>query len=331
MSRATDQERRESHDHMQAGLALLDIGKATEALAHFDEAVALRERWPWQEDAESAWMLAAAWINRADALRAAGVPHWREASLQSLDRGIEVIRVLPFAEQPVLSDRLVLAVIKKADVLADSERNEEAVAAYDEARSLLDRFGRGEAPEGLRLTAMMAGNRARLEAALGQHIAAVESARESVQACRTLEAVGLRESAGVKARFALAMALAATLDGPGADSISPDWIAETTDAIEEALLLAEDLGIRHSFTRDLVRSGAKIYRVCQPHFLGEFVISRTPSQDAELRREMLHELWLARLEAERRVLAAPHDDEVVAQQSRILESLKKPLEVMDRA
>lgn len=73
----------ESKRHMLGGIARLEDGDWLTALRHFDHAIALREALPWRDDVESAWVLAAAWINRSDLLRFLGEP---EEGIRSLDR-----------------------------------------------------------------------------------------------------------------------------------------------------------------------------------------------------------------------------------------------------
>ncbi len=312
--------RQQSHESMQQGIALLARGLAAEALPHFDRAIELREPWPWQEDAELAWMLAAAWINRSDALRADPVA--ADDALRALDRGIEVMAHVPLDRHPSLPDRLILAWLKRADLCAADA----AMDAYAEAESLLDRWGRTLTPERLRLSAMLGANRARTLLDRGEIPAALENARRAVDASRALERAGFREAPGIAARALLCRGLAMALDSPEGPPPDHDWIAEATDTVEEALTLAKD-GVQHPTLGDLVRYGAKIYRICQPQFLGEALIdwlARGPlAGDDALAGEMKNELLLARAEAERKILLVLHKTEFVQRQSRILESLQR--------
>ncbi len=314
-----ERRRQESHESMQQGIALLARGLAAEALPHFDRAVELREAWPWKEDGELAWMLAAAWINRSDALRAD--PAAAAEALHALDRGIEVMTHVPLERHPSLPDRLILAWLKRADLCADA-----AMDAYAEAESLLDCWGRALTPERMRLSTMLGANRARTLLDHGEIPTALENARRAVDASRALEQTGFREAPGIVARALLCRGLAMALDLPEGPPPDGDWIAEATDTVEEALALAKD-GVRHPALGDLVRYGAKIYRICQPQFLGEALIdwlTRGPlADDDALAGEMKNELLLARAEAERKILLVPHKTEFIQRQSRILESLRR--------
>ncbi|MGC4014759.1 MAG: hypothetical protein QM755_09635, partial [Luteolibacter sp.] len=66
---------------------------------------------------------------------------------------------------------------------------------------------------------------------------------------------------------------------------------------------------------------------CQPQFLAEFIrewlVGGSPlAMDGRLRAEMDGVLQLARVEAEARLLIAPHDDDVARRELRILRSLE---------
>jgi hypothetical protein len=122
--------------------------------------------------------------------------------------------------------------------------------------------------------------------------------------------------AAIKARGILCRALALLLDEPRGAEQAEDWIARATDSAEEALAMVRSSDYRGIWIADLVRYGARIYRVCQPHFLGEF-IREWMSPDGPLagnealKCEMANELLLARADLERRVRLNPHDTEWV--------------------
>jgi tetratricopeptide (TPR) repeat protein len=266
--------------------------------------------------------LAAGWLNRGDALYFFGETG---ESLASLDRAIEVMAVLPLAENPAYVDRLLLAWINRGTRAGELGRNDQAEASFHASESLLETWGR-ETHEARRvLAAMFHGNRARWYLSRGESITALGDARMAIEVLAPV-AMDQPEIArvAVMARGVLCRALAALLEVPGGTWLSEDWIAEATDAAEEALELVKRHGFAGELVTDLVRYGALIYRACQPHFLGEFVCEWLSIDalrgDEALRREMLDSLAFARAQAEARVLGAPHDDEHVARQTALVRS-----------
>lgn len=302
----------------------MEGGRWGEALEKFEAAITLREAMDWRNDPLVAWGLAAGWLNRGDALYFSGETG---ESLASLDRAIEVMAVLPLAENPAYVDRLLLAWINRGTRAGEFGRNDQAEASFDASESLLKTWGR-EAHDARRLlAAMFHSNRARWYLSRGEAIAALGDARRAIE---VLSPVAMDQpevaKAAVVARGVLCRGLAALLEVPGGTGLSEDWIAEATDAAEEALALVKRHGFSGELVTDLVRYGALIYRTCQPHFLGEFVCEWLSIDalrgDEALRREMLDSLAFARAQAEARVLGVPHDDEHVARQTALIRSFQ---------
>lgn len=301
----------------------MEGGQWGEALKKFETAIALREAMDWRSDPLVAWGLAAGWLNRGDALYFSGETG---ESLASLDRAIEVMGALPLAENPAYVDRLLLAWINRGTRAGELGRNDLAEASFAAAESLLEIWGRETYDARRLLAAMFHGNRARWQLSRGESIVALEDARRAIEVLSPVT-TNHPEIArvAVMARGVLCRALAALLEIPGGAGLSEDWIAEATDATEEALALVKRHGFAGELVTDLVRYGALIYRACQPHFLGEFACEWLSLDalrgDVVLRREMLDSLRFARAQAEARALGAPHDDEHVARQTRLIRSL----------
>ena len=121
--------------------------------------------------------------------------------------------------------------------------------------------------------------------------------------------------------------MAALLDEPGGAGLENDWIAQATDATEEALAIARSTGYRSPWLADLVRYGAEIYRVCQPHFLAGFIREWATGDgplagDEALKRQMACELLLAKADSEQRVRTRPHETEFVLREMKTLASLQ---------
>jgi len=317
-----------SKQEMQQGIAHLNQGEWQAALGCFDRAVALRETTPWREDGESAWLLAAAWINRSDALRQLGDARLLPEAIRSLDRGIEAMEYVRLEGDPMYAERLILAWINQATACGDAGRLDEALAGFAKAEEALETWGREATTTRRFMNAMLCVNRSRvlLEAARVEE--GWRQAAAGVELLKSLEpGDGLVAQTGVRARGILCRALALLVEQPGDGERPEDWIAAATDAAEDALAIVRRTGIHDPGVADLVRYGARIYRICQPQFLAEFVrewlaADGPLANDARLRDEMKGVVQLARAEAETRLRAAPHDDAVAQRELRILKALE---------
>ncbi len=162
------------------------------------------------------------------------------------------------------------------------------------------------------MVSMLHANRARVLLDFGRTVGGWQSAQTSVDCLRDIDVTPTVAEASIKARGILCRALAMLLDEPGGTDLAPDWIARATDSTEEALALVRSSGYRAPWLADFARYGAKIYRICQPHFLGEFIREWATGDgplagDETLKREMSQELLLAKAELEQRVRLRPHD------------------------
>ena len=312
------------------GIARMEAGDWPAALACFERAISIREALPWREQPLTAWGLAAGWINRGDVLRRVDEPRGEEA-LESYARAIEVLDSLPLGENAAYPERLMLAWINRGTTAGDMRRIDPALACFSEAEKLLSKWETGFRPERILLESMLRVNRARVFLEAGRMD---EGCAESDRAVRVLGPLepgdGLIAEAGVRARATLCRALAGWLDQPGASEPDGDWIAKATDAVEEALAIVKRSGMAAEIAADLVRYGARIYRVCQPQFLVEFIREclagdNALASDERLRGEMEQVIQLARHECEQRLLLAAHDDEVAAREMRIIRALSAGL------
>jgi len=314
----------DSKRHMRDGIARLEAGDWPAALGHFERAIELREAGPWRGDVESAWLLAAAWINRSDVLRFLGEP---EQAIASLDRAIDAMNFVPLADHPGYANRLLLAWINRATTCGEMKLTDDALAGFSTAADLLAQWGESSSVERKLLTSMLHANRARVLLDDSRTIEGWRDSQRAVEILDGLEPAAVVAEAAIRARAILCRALAELLDEPRGAEQAQDWIARATDAAEEALALARASGDRGPWVADLVRYGAHIYRICQPHFLGEFILEWTGAGgplagNQALRREMANELLLARAGLESRVRLAPHDTEFVARSIQILLSLQ---------
>jgi len=317
----------ESTRWMVAGLESMGREEWQRALGHFESAVVLRERLPWRSDPESAWMLAAAWINRGDALLRLNQPELIEEAVISFDRVIEAMTHVPLERNPAFAERLALAWINRGTACGDRGDTEGALAGYSEAEKIISEREAHMTAELRFMEAMLRTNRAKVLMAATRAVEAWEDVRLAIRILRNFGTSPQVVTAAIKARCIQCRALSMLLEEPGGAERVGDWIAEATDSAEEALALVRISGHRDEWVADLVRYGAKIYQACQPHFLGEFLAEwltgRGPlAEDRALREEMKNSLLLAQVEVERKVLLIPHDTEFVQTQTKILKSLQ---------
>ena len=328
MSEGVDPELVEdSTRRMVAGLEAMAREDWPNALIHFEEAVAQRERLPWREEPESAWMLAAAWINRGDVLLRSGQPEGVAEAVKSFDRVIEAMSHVPLERNPAFTERLVLAWINRGTACGEQGDFAKALDAFSEAEQLIAGKESQMTAELRFMETMLRTNRAKVLIGAGQPAVAWEDVRFAIRILRNFGTSPPVLTAAIRARCIQCRALAMLLEQPGGAERVGDWIAEATDSAEEALALVRFSGHRDEWIADLVRYGAKIYQVCQPHFLGEFLTEWLAgngplAMDRKLREEMRSLLLLAQMEVERKVLLVPHDTEFVEAQTKILRSLQ---------
>ncbi|MEO5716603.1 MAG: tetratricopeptide repeat protein [Luteolibacter sp.] len=315
----------ESKRHMLEGIALMEQGEWQTALGHFEKAIEIREALPWRSDVESAWVLAAAWINRSDVLRMLGNT---DEGILSLDRAIEAMQHVPLETNAGYADRLILAWINRATACGEADRMADALAGFSKAEELLETWGGTPTPGRKLMASMLHANRARVLLEMGSTVGSWQSARLAVDFLKiSNDLTGPAAEAAIKARGILCRALAMLLNQPDGIALAQDWIARATDSAEEALAISRSSGYRGAWIADLVRYGAKIYRVCQPHFLAEFIREWTTgdgplSDDGTLKREMAGELLLAQADLERRVRLAPHETKIVSREIKTLSTLQ---------
>lgn len=317
----------ESTRRMVAGLEAMAREDWHRALGHFESAVILRERLPWRSDPESAWMLAAAWINRGDVLLRLNQPGLIDEAVLSFDRVIEAMAHVPLERNPAFVERLVLAWINRGTACGDRGDLDGALMGFEEAGKIISSRDSQMTAELRFMEAMLRTNRAKVLVAAGRSADAWEDVRAAIRILRNFGTGPQVVTAAIKARCIQCRALALLLDEPGGAERVGDWIAEATDSAEEALALVRFSGHRDEWVADLVRYGAKIYQACQPHFLGEFVsewlTGNGPlADDLALREEMKNSLLLAQAEVERKVLLLPHDTEFVEAQTKVLKLLQ---------
>ncbi len=315
---------------MVAGFEAMNRSGWAEAADHFLAAAKERERLPWQEDGESAWMLAAAWLNHGDVLQRMEDPAFLPEAIRSFDRSIEAMGAIDLAANPSFPDRLILSWINRGTACGDAGDLAASLSDFGHAEAVLSAWGEDVTPRRLYLSAILRVNRARTLILSGSPLDAWREARSGIARLRPISVTAETAAANIQARSILCRALADLLGQPGLADEVGDWIAEATDSAEQALSLVRATGFRGDCVADLVRYGAIIYRACQPHFLGEFLVewlgrNGPLAADAALKAEMKGILWLGIADVERNVLAAPHETEFVEKQTRIVAALQEGL------
>ena len=274
----------QASDLMHQGMDLMADPRpeaASEALAYFDRALAIRESLPLETSPLLRFGVAACWLNRADALmRLGGQPQVSEA-IRSCDEGIQVLRTLPLGEDARFPRRLALALHNRALFRQGSSAGGDPLVDFEEALAVLKSEDAAAIEDLPYLLAVVWTNLAHALAVEGSPEAAVRACAAASQAIVLVsevegEAPGAAE-VGLKARHALCRALAQRLSaGPAADTTALADVHEATDAVDEGLALVrrwEQRGVAafRGTAVDLFRFGLNVYLVYQPQFLQEFL------------------------------------------------------------
>jgi hypothetical protein len=321
---------KESTRWMAAGFDAMAGGDWQGAAGIFRAAAESRERLPWRTDEEAAWLLSASWLNLGDVLLRMENTAVLGEALEVLDRTLRVMACLNPACNPAFVDRMILTWLNRAAVFHGMGDAEGSLRDFAEGEALLAKWGETDTPGRRFLAAMLRVNRARTLVLAVRPLEAWQEASRGVSHLRGIPPTPDAALAGILARSIQCRALAMLLDEPGGADKVGDWIAEATDSAEQALSLVRATGFRGDCVADLVRYGAIIYRACQPHFLGEFLVewlgpAGPLAGDTALKKEMSGILWLSITDAEQKVLAAPHETEFVERQTRIVAALQEGL------
>lgn len=320
------------------GMTLLDEGSAgalAEALSCFDRAVELRQRLPLEANPLFVWGLSAAWMNRADVLSRLGQPGQLAEALSSYDKAIQLLHRMPLDEHPTYRARMALAWMNRgltAQAQGTQASMEEALRCFTQSIHEVPGGGHSAHPEQRRIVCCAHLNRG--HAFLNVQPAQPGPAREEAFAALGLAAEFERSEIlaaqiGLQARHLLCRAVAYLVD---LGEVPADWITETTDAVDDGMALARrwrqsgDDRLQNMET-ELFRFGALIYRLCQPHFLAEYLLeSMDPdrSAGAPVSEEKMHHiaadaLWSVTLD----IRAQQQADPSAENQSRLLPRLEE--------
>ncbi|HEY1120182.1 MAG TPA: hypothetical protein VGE67_01220, partial [Haloferula sp.] len=240
------------------------------ALEAFDLAIDIRSRLPLEGHPGTRWGLAAACMNRGDALTRLHGPS--EDARKAYDQAIaELEHIAPGDGFDVLQ-RHALAWTNRG--LATNSP-EEADTCFSRSIDLLAE-GVTDRHSLTRCNALLHRGLLRFSK-IGDAALAQTDARTLISITHANERrYPAMAEVGLHARHLLCRALVKSLED-GTATGSEDWIAEASDTIEEALSLErywalQDIRAFMTITFELFVLGLRIYRVCQPHFLSEFIL-----------------------------------------------------------
>lgn len=316
------------------GICLLPGGgeaELTKAIACFEKAIALRAALPLEHEPRYRWGLAAGYMNQGDALNRL---HGKSGeAIAAYEQAISHLEKMPPDWEQDLVQRLGLAWSNRG--LA-SAHPDEALRCFARCIEVIG------APRTLRQTLVLHNallHRATLRLAkLEDPTQAAADARGVLESLKAEELLyPAMAELTLQARHLLCRSLCVWIDGPkkGSD-ISEDWIAETTDAVEEALALERHWSQRgllafRPLAAELFSLGARVYRVCQPHFLAEFLCDSmdpkatpgAPFNDVRFQGIAARELKLGLDDSVNRSAASVLEPERHAKEIAILQQLKE--------
>lgn len=263
------------------GITLLERGdrdSLLEAQACFEQAIALRQEMPLEQNPVYRWGLTAGWMNRADALSRLGGPARIKEALRSYDIAIAHLHQLPLETEPLFRWRLSLAWMNRGITLQtiDDEPSQQlALRHFDTALQVMQGHEDNPRPDYQQVQAAAWMNRANalLSQPLPDFLLAAASARRALLHCSIAEkADATATEISIKARHALCRSLAHLLEAPCVDpALADEWILEASDAVEDVMRLTNHDSRFMVLREELFHFGCRIYRAFQPHFLAEFL------------------------------------------------------------
>ncbi|RBP46005.1 hypothetical protein DES53_102390 [Roseimicrobium gellanilyticum] len=308
------------------GIALLQSDDATtlrEAVTWFEKSAAYRRTLP--RDMHSVrWGLAAACMNRGDALTRLGQPEDLQEAIRSYDEAVQCLEELAGFDHPPFIVRYAVAYMNRGHALMAQNSPEgvaEAIKSFASATAMMELHTQKDSMEyhGTMGCAMMCHAAALMEQGREQAGQVAEEARKAIAHVQHFEKEDLLSTeVSIKARHLLCRALATMLDRTPPDAPEVDeWITEVTDTVDEGMALErlwEQRGLEgfRLMAVELFRFGVRVFFIRQPHFLAEFILEcLDPEQSpgAPVTSEEMHHLagsviWDAALNIEQRARGA---------------------------
>ncbi len=267
---------------MKQGIALLEErrpGAAAEALECFNRALQLRADLPVATDPFNAYLLAACWLNRGDALMQLGDAARIPAALHSYDEGIAAMQRVPLDDDPRYPRRLSMGLQNRGLAeLAQPAGLERALNSFDQALDVLESDAASPLADRDYLLAGVWANIAIARAAANTpetDILSRKAALRAIGLAHRFEADDIPSAeVGLKARHVLCQVIAGEL-AADRGSRMPDSVHEATDHAEAGLALAQGWEAKGELrfwplAHDLYRFAEAVYERYQPQFLDEF-------------------------------------------------------------
>lgn len=268
---------------LQRGQVHESQGEFAAALHCYDHAIVLlRAHVP--VSTESRRLLGVAWMNRGNAEQKRfplpGETHaqLRARAVAAYDEAIAILGALPFDERPALRNHLGAAWLNRGHALLDAPTPHQAARSFRRAVAILRLLPLDDHPS-YRLNLAGAWINLAHTRSPRSPKSAVESARRGLALVEPQADTDLAcAEMSLRARRALVIAIGELLRAPTADARTCDALtSEATDAIDLGLALARRWGDRSGshlgpLALRLLRLGAQLYRVHQPHFLAEFLL-----------------------------------------------------------
>ncbi len=264
-----------------------------EALICFDAALTIRRTLPMAASRRVRYGLAAACLNRAEALLRLGGREQATAAVESIDEAIALLTDLPLDEDVRIVRRLAIAHHNRA--LALEARDPASVtailAAFDAALHVLTHPSAARLTDRVVLESRVWANVARVRASDDRPEAHTHARAAAYRALGMVDQLEVTDVAaaetGLTARHALCRTLATRL--ADASTRTPDHdddLHEATDIVERALQVASEWAARgerrlQPLAAALYAFGATLYRRYQPQFLDEFVAEHHDATLAE--------------------------------------------------
>jgi tetratricopeptide (TPR) repeat protein len=269
---------------MKQGIALLEErrpGAAAEALEFFNRALQLRIDLSADGDPFHAYLVAACWLNRGDALMQLAEADKVPAAIHSYDEGISAMRSVPLDADPRYPRRLAMGLQNRGlALMAHGGRIGEALDSFEQSLDMLE----SDAASPL-------SDRDYLLAGVWANIAIARATEQTPEAGRLARAAALRAiglvgnferddlpsaEVGLKARYVLCQVIADQLPAVvGQGRPMPEDVHEATDHAEAGLALAKRWESKGELrfwplAHDLYRFAEAVYERYQPRFLEEF-------------------------------------------------------------
>ncbi|MCB1063989.1 MAG: hypothetical protein KDN20_13835 [Verrucomicrobiae bacterium] len=262
------------------GIGLLGAKAWQAAIQSFDQAIAIRRR---SSDSGAHWGLAAALINRGEALgKLGGDANWT-AAVEAQEQAIDALAIFAFEKNPGIANRLALAWMNRGEALAQltekhgADRASDSMDSYDKASQILEPLAGAGHPDSARVLAVILanGSRARLRFSHGAPEVTAQLARRALLLVADQTNLD-RELLEVVLTASLTLCRSLLQSEP-----SEDLDAEITEIADSALstLAArwqydpEDETLV-SLASEVFLCGADAYLRYQPHFLTDYLLDQ---------------------------------------------------------